>query len=171
MEAEPREFVMSSPWGQPDQPEDQITTDQADRAQTTSGTETWCVQFPRSKESEPEWKQSSLAKISHYSLQCNWHFFGFKARVTRDNPPAWTLIESWGLVRSMTSSTWMNVGQNKQPWPTNGEKSRLRILELAPSLWISVCPPQCMSRCILYNVQPAVSGAIIFTKHVVTKKP
>ena len=65
METEPQELARSFPWGQPDQSEDQITTEQADRTQTISGTKTWCVQSPRSKKSAAEWRQSSLVKISH----------------------------------------------------------------------------------------------------------
>ena len=50
METEPRELAMSSPWKHPDQSEDRVTSEQADIAETTSGTKNWCAQFPIKKE-------------------------------------------------------------------------------------------------------------------------
>ena len=50
METEPRELAMSSPWRHPDQSEDRVTSEQADIAETTSGTKNWCAQFPIKKE-------------------------------------------------------------------------------------------------------------------------
>ena len=104
METEPRELAMSCPWGHPDQSEDQVTTEQADIAQTTSGTKTWCVQFPQSNKSAAEWKQSNLVKIPHliYSLQCKWHFVGLKTKVTRK---VFTRSGSWNRL-------WNSFGVN-----------------------------------------------------------